>query len=127
MAKQILNDRQTTKETVLFNGSIATSVTISEAYTNFKELRVIWKWVDTYGTVILDTAISGHNFAVVRQGLINSAYRVQIGAATITLSGTTVSGSTAAATYTADVTSTSALTFRDTVGDVQIVRVVGIR
>ena len=87
----------------------------------------MYRWVDALGTVTLDTAQSYHQFAVVRQGNIGGSYRVQVGAGNISLSGTTMTGSNAGSTYTIDVTSISALSFKDNVGDVQIVRVVGIR
>ena len=82
------------REVVLFSGTVARSITISEAYTNFRSLRIICLWVDSYCTVTLDTATATHQFTVVRQGLISGAYKIQIGAAAITLSSTTVSGST---------------------------------
>lgn len=115
------------KEVLLFNGSVATSVTISEVYTNFKELRIIYLWVDAYGTTVVDTANTTHNFTVVRQGLIGGAYKIQVGAAKITLSGTTVAGTSAGNTYTNSLNSSTVTQFLDNVGDVQIVRVVGIR
>ena len=113
--------------TLLFNGTIARVITLSEAYTNFSQLIIIYRWVDAYGTIVLDTAVNAHNFPVVRQGLIGGAYRIQIGAGNISLSGTTVTGSTTGGTYTNNLLSTSAVSFLDTVGEIQIVRVTGIR
>jgi len=127
MAKQKINDRQLEHETVIFSGTPARVVTISESYSNFKALRVTYVWVDHPGTVVLDTSASSHNFSVIRKGNISGAYRVQIGACAINLSGTTVTGDLAGAIYTHDLTSTGAMTFKDNVGDLTISRVVGIR
>lgn len=113
--------------TVLFNGTTARVVTLSETYTNYSRLVVVYKWVDSVGTVVLDTSSPKHNFSVVRQGLIDSWYRVQFGAGNITLSGTTVEGSSVGGTYTMNLMSGGAVTFLDTVGDVQIVKVTGVK
>lgn len=114
-------------EVLLFNGTIARVITLSETYVNFKRLFVTYTWGNHVSTIIIDTSTPTVWFPVVRSGFIDGYYKIQIGAANIALSGTTMTGSAMGGTYVLQSTSSGVVTFSDAVAELKIIKVIGLR
>ena len=125
----------TNQEVLLFSGTPAASVTLSETYAHFDFLD-IWYEGNNDGGIAgvpyfytrLSAAIPDIMAVALDLGYLDSGYRIRTSAGIITASGTTVSISGSGINYSTDTTAGNGnVTFSDTQFVPKITRVVGIR
>lgn len=125
MAKQRINSTQR-NEKVLFSGTPAASVTLSETSANFSRMLVFFlQNGQEFSTWINGTTAATAPIAF--GGLLDGAYRIRVGTATFTPSGTTLSVGGSGTNYSTDTTSTSAVAFSDVKIAPTISKVIGFR
>lgn len=122
------------KEVLLFSGTPAASVTLSETSNNFDILE-IWYEGNNVGGIAgipyyytrFDTAIDDIFVMAVDLGQIDTVYKIRTSGALITRSGTTLSITGSGVNYSTDTTSASVVSFSDVKFIPKITRVRGIR
>lgn len=116
------------REKVLYNGSDSASITLSESSAYFNRLLVYYHQDTRKYVQIVDIAGSGVPMTTMSyQGYIDSAYRIRVGTAQISVSGTSVYFYGVGGSYSTDTTSSSAVGFSDVKIIPTIYKVIGIR
>jgi len=122
------------KEVLLFSGTPAASITLSETSANFDILDIWYEGNSVGGQTGIpyyytrfDTAIDDIFVMAVDMGYIDSAYKIRTSGAFITRSGTTLSITGSGVNYSTDTKSDSTVTFSDIKFTPKITRVRGIR
>lgn len=122
------------KEVLLFSGTPAASITLSETSANFDRLD-IWYEGNNDGGIMqvpyyytkLDMALPDMTAVAVDLGYLGSVYKIRTSGGIITASGTTLSITGSGTNYSTDTASSNAVTFSDNKFVPKITRCIGYR
>ena len=114
------------KEVLLFSGTPAASITLSETSANFDRLYVVYTQDSRTFSMIAEVGYANSNTVVI-QGFIDGAYRIRLGSTLLTISGTTVAFGTSGSNYSTDTKVDNTVTFSDVKIAPLINKVIGYR
>jgi len=115
------------KEVLLFSGTPAASITLSETSDHFDRLIICLNQSERLFTYVVELGQGTPSYIMDIQGYLDDAYRIRIGGGTITISGTTVAVGASGSNYSTDTKSDSTVVFSDTKITPTITKVIGIR
>lgn len=121
-------------EVLLFSGTPAASVTLSETAANFRKLDIWYEGNNDGGImgvpyyyVKLDTTLPDMAVVAVDLGYLDSVYKIRTSGGVITANGTSLTISGSGTNYSGDINAGNTVAFSDVQFIPKITRVVGIR